>query len=105
MNHKETSYSVYWPGGARTQKPTDVAPKLSGLAGKRVAFLWDYMFRGDEIFAILAQALKQRFPDVSFIGHEEFGSTHSSNERQMLAELPARLKALRVDAVVSAVGC
>ena len=105
MSQSETSYAVYWPRGARTQKDKDVAPKLRSLAGKRVAFLWDYMFRGNEIFAMLAQELKNRFPDIEFIGHEEFGSTHSTNERELLAELPARFKALGVDAAISAVGC
>lgn len=100
-----TSYAVVWPRSARSVETKALAPRLASLEGKTVAFLWDYLFRGDEIWPTLSEALSERFPGMRFIGWEEFGSTHGDEEHKVLAELPAKLKALKVDAVVSGMGC
>ena len=105
MKDRADSFSVLWPRGERTAARQPLAPRLASLEGKTVAFLWDYLFRGEEIFPMLEQALSERFPGLRFIGYEEFGSTHGDDEHRILAELPARLKALKVDAVVSGMGC
>jgi len=99
------SFAVLWPRGERKVAQQPLAPRLGSLQGKTVAFLWDYLFRGDEIFPMLEQALKARYPGMRFIGYEEFGSTHGDEEHRILAELPDRLKALKVDAIVSGMGC
>ena len=105
MSNSEGKYAVYWPRGQRTLDVQPVAPRLDSLSGKTVAFLWDYLFRGDEIFAILQKELQSRFPGMNFIGQDEFGSTHGEDERKVLAALPEKLKALKVDAVISGMGC
>jgi hypothetical protein len=102
--HSE-QYSVFWPRGAKTVQARPVSARLESLEGKTVAFLWDYLFRGDEIFPMLEQALRERFPGIRFIGYEEFGSTHGEDEHQVLAALPEKLKALKIDAVISGMGC
>jgi hypothetical protein len=99
------TYSVVWPRSERAVETKPLAPRLSSLEGKTVAFLWDYLFRGDEIWPVLSKALGERFPGMTFIGWEEFGSTHGDEEHKVLAELPAKLKSLKVDAVVSGMGC
>ncbi len=99
------SNAVYWPRGAKTNKAKPLAPRVTSLEGKTVAFLWDYLFRGDEIFPIVQRELSARFPGMRFIGYAEFGSTHGEDEREILASLPERLKTLGVDAVVSGMGC
>ena len=100
-----TTYAVVWPRSARSIEVKPLSPRLPTLEGKTVAFLWDYLFRGDEIWPVLSEALGARFPNMRFIGWEEFGSTHGDEEHKVLAELPAKLKALKVDAVVSGMGC
>ncbi|MFV0294934.1 MAG: hypothetical protein ACK5JT_02305 [Hyphomicrobiaceae bacterium] len=99
------TYAVVWPRSARTVETKPLAPRLSSLEGKRVAFLWDYLFRGDEIWPTLKAALADRFPGMSFIDWDTFGSTHGDEEHQVLADLPGKLKELKVDAVVSGMGC
>lgn len=99
------SYAVVWPRSVRTVTTKPLAPRLSTLEGKTVAFLWDYLFRGDEIWPTLTEALGARYPGMRFIGWEEFGSTHGDEEHKVLAGLPAKLKELKVDAVVSGMGC
>jgi len=98
-------YAVYWPRTRRRTLVTALAARLETLNNRTVAQLWDYLFRGDEVFAILERTLKQRFPEIRFIHWSEFGSTHGKDEREFLAALPERLRALKVDAVISGLGC
>ena len=55
-------YAVVWPRGARTMQATDVAPRLSTLAGKTIGQLWDDLFRGDEIFPMLKRRSASAIP-------------------------------------------
>ena len=98
-------YEAVWPRSPRQVGIKPLARRLDTLEGKTVAQLWDYVFRGDEVFRVLEEGLKQRFPGIRFVSWREFGSTHGGNEREVLAKLPERLKALGVDAVVSGMAC
>jgi len=107
MSQAENSatYEVLWPRSPRQARVKALAPRLDTLAGKTVAQLWDYVFRGDEVFALLEEGLAKRYPGVKFVSWREFGSTHGSDEREVVAALPGRLKEMGVDAVVSGMGC
>jgi hypothetical protein len=94
-------YEVFWPRAARQVKRKALAPRLSSLEGKTVAQLWDFIFRGNEVFEALEEGLKARYPGVRFVSWREFGNTHGSDERQVVAALPQRMKELGVDAVIS----
>jgi len=98
-------YRVVWPRGARTVEATDVAPRLTTLAGKTIGQLWDDLFRGDEIFPMLEEKLQRRFPGVRFVRYDTFGSTHGRHEQRVLAELPEMLRRHEVDAVISGMAC
>jgi hypothetical protein len=98
-------YEALWPRSPRQVKRKSLANRLDTLQGKTVAQLWDYVFRGDEVFELLEEGLKARFPDVKWVSWKDFGSTHGSEERAVLAALPQRLRELKVDAVVSGMGC
>jgi hypothetical protein len=82
-----------------------VAERLDGLAGRRIAFLWDYVFRGDEVFPVLARELTARFDGVEIVGFETFGNLHGADERERVGRLPDDLRDRGVDAVVSGMGC
>src|SRR5690242_16439379 len=81
-------YEVYWPRAERKQKRKALAPRLPSLEGKTVAQVWDYIFRGDEIFATLEEGLKARYPNIKFVSWREFGNTHGRDERAVVAALP-----------------
>ena len=98
-------YAVVWPRSEKAVEIKPLAPRLDSLDGKKVAFLWDYLFRGDEIWSIVKDELAQRHPGIRFVDFEEFGSTHGEEEHQILAELPGKLKQFGVDAIVSGMGC
>ena len=105
MGLADKKYEALWPRSPRQVGVKPLARRLDTLNGKTVAQLWDYVFRGDEVFALLEEGLKQRFPDIKFVNFKEFGSTHGSDEREVLASLPRRFKEMGVDAVVSGMGC
>jgi hypothetical protein len=96
---------VVWPRGQKTVAPKAVAPRLPTLDGMTIGELWDDLFRGDEIFPLLRQALGDRFPGVKFVGYDVFGSTHGAREHEVLARLPERLRERGVDAVISGMAC
>lgn len=103
--HPEGLYAVVWPRGKKVVKLRPLANRLETLEGKTIGQLWDHIFRGDEIFPLIEEGLKQRFPGVKFVRYDAFGSTHGDEERQVLAELPAKLKRYGVDAVISGMAC
>ena len=98
-------YEVYWPRTARQVKRKSLAARHDTLEGKTVAQLWDYLFKGDEVFLLLEEDLKRRYPGIKFVSWREFGSTHGDDEKESLALLPEKFKALGVDAVISGMAC
>ena len=98
-------YEALWPRSPRQVGIKPLARRLDTLEGKTVAQLWDYVFRGDEVFRVLEEGLKARFPGVRFVSWREFGSTHGGEEKEALAALPDRFRALGVDAVISGMAC
>ena len=96
---------MLWPRGRRTATAKAGAPRLQTLRGKTIGHLWDDLFRGDEIFPMLEGALAQRFPGVKFVDYRTFGSTHGAEEHEVLANLPARMRELGVDAIISGMAC
>ena len=98
-------YEVLWPRTPRQMQQRALAPRLTSLEGKTVAQLWDYLFKGDEVFELLEEGLRARFPGVRFVSWREFGSTHGDEEKDALAALPRRFKEMGVDAVLSGMAC
>jgi hypothetical protein len=98
-------YDVVWPRSPLGVQSAPPAARLDTLDGKRIGFLWDYVFRGDELFPLLAAKLKARFPGVEIVDYDVFGNTHGADEREMIAGLPDALAARHIDAVVSGIGC
>ena len=96
---------VVWPRGRKTVAPKAVASRLRTLDGMTIGELWDDLFRGDEIFPLLRQALRERYPGVKFVGYDVFGSTHGAREHEVLTRLPERLRENGVDAVISGMAC
>jgi len=101
----ESTYDVVWPKSPRGAQAKRPAPRLDTLVGKRIAFAWDYLFRGEEIFPIVERELRRAFPDVEFVGYDAVGNIHGSDEKSRVAQLPHVLANHRVDAVICGNGC
>lgn len=99
------TYDVVWPASPLGVQPRRSAPRLTDLSHKRVALLWDYLFRGDELFPILSRELAARFEGIEIIGYETFGNLHGVDEKAKLGRLGDDLRTRGVDAVVSGMGC
>lgn len=99
------SYAVVWPRGEKSMEITPLANRHASLDGKTIGFVWDYLFRGDEIFPVLMEGLAERNPGVKFIDYSEFGSTHGGDEHAVIAALADKLKSQHADAVISGMGC
>ncbi len=104
-NSGAAPYAALWPRSPRQAKVKSLAQRLETLEGKTIAWVWDYVFRGDEVFEQLEQSLKARYPGVKFVHWSEFGKTHGADERRIVADMARKLKTLGVDAVVSGMGC
>lgn len=101
----EMNYDVVWPRSPKGIQQRRRAARLDTLAGKRVAFLWDFLFRGDELFPVLAERLETRFVDIEIVDYTEFGNLHGADEKERVGRLPEDLRTRGVDAVVSGMGC
>jgi hypothetical protein len=104
MSNSE-NYRIVWPRGQQVKTGARLAKRLDTLEGKVVAELWDWVFKGDKMYAVWERELPKRYPGVKFISWREFGEIHGANEHQVLADLPAKLKQHGVDAVICGVGC
>jgi hypothetical protein len=102
----EAQYDVVWPLGRSRVEEVAPSERLADLSGKTVAFIWDYLFKGPEMFEAVKAQLSAAFPGVRYIDYQVFGNIHGSDaeEKTNLSALPERLRKHRVDAVVLAVG-
>ena len=101
----DMTYDVVWPSSPRGIQSRRRADRLGTLEHKRVAFLWDYLFRGDELFPVLAKELTNRFEGIEIVNYDEFGNLHGSDEKLRVGRLPDELRDRGIDAVVSGMGC
>ena len=101
----EPIYHVVWPQAPLGVQARWPAPRLDTLHGKRIAFAWDYLFRGDQLFPVLADELRRRFEGVEIVNYDVFGNLHGPDEHALVAQLPNVLARYRIDAVVSGNGC
>jgi hypothetical protein len=100
----EGTFEVLWPLGRSTSKTLQMNPRLREGAAKRIGLVWDFMFRGDEMFSLMQPGLEESYPGSTFLPASTFGNVHGHNEREVIAALPGILRNQKVDAVVVGVG-
>lgn len=101
---QEPAYDVVWPLGRVAPQPTKFSRPVTDLSGKTVCFLWDWVFKGDEMFPIIREQLQKKYAGVKFVDHTTFGNIHGPKEAEIIASLPAMLRREGCDVVVSGVG-
>lgn len=100
----EAAFDVVAPLGEQVTEEFRPAGSLSGLDGRRVAFLWDLLFKGDFVFDQIAEELRASYDGIEFVGHETFGDIHGGDEHRVLSDLPRLFEEHRIDAAVVGVG-
>lgn len=102
-NADEPVYEVVWPLGRLTKEVLG-GHRLPDPTGKKIGFVWDYVFRGDRMWDVIKEDLAERYDGLSFVDWEVFGNTHGHDEAQVVAALPELLREMEVDAVIAGVG-
>jgi hypothetical protein len=102
-------FAAVWPSSRRQAIGKSVgafagAAPLDGLAGRRVAFVWDYRFKGAEMFALLREEIQVSVPGVEFVEFEEIGDIHGGDGDERIATLGTTLRDRGVDAAILGVG-
>lgn len=101
----QPTYDVVWPKSRRGVQSHRAAARLDSLNGKRIGFVWDYMFRGEEIFPLIERGLRERFDAIDVIGYDVFGNIHGPDEHAVVDALPGALAQHGVDGVIVGNGC
>lgn len=104
MSKPQALYEAVWPLGKSHWDKRDLNPGVGDLNGKTIAEVWDRVFRGEEIFPAIRQAIRKKYSGVRFVEYDQFGDTHGVNQKQIIADLPAKLREHKIDAVISGVG-
>ena len=100
--------SVISPAGAEAVEPKNIAKRLDTLNGKVVAEVWNEDFKGDIMFPIYREMLRERFPDVKIVPYTDIPRASlkgtPSYQREVLDGIIAALKAKGADAVITGNG-
>ena len=96
----EPSFEVVHPVSRRPVVARTSNADLPGLTGKKIALVWDYLFRGDDVFRLVRERFERS--GVEFVDHEVFGDVHGHDE--LLGQLPSRLREMAADAAIVATG-
>jgi len=97
---REPEFEVVWPLGRQSggigdgAVGTDHAPPLENAT---VAMVWNFTRKGDRMFTIIKEHLRALYPGMRFVDPEVFGDIHGADETAVVAALPARLAAHKVD--------
>jgi hypothetical protein len=98
----EPSFHVVHPVSRRPVVAKTSNADLPGLTGKKIALVWDYLFRGDDVFRLVKERFHAGGSGVEFVDHEVFGDIHGHEE--LLDQLPSRLEEMGVDGTIVATG-
>ena len=100
----EPLYQVLWPLGRKMVSTYAAAPRVSDLNDKTICELWDGVFRGDEIFPLVRNYIKARFPRAKFVEYSKFDNFHSVREHAAADRLPEQLRRYGGDVAIVGVG-
>ncbi len=98
-------YATVWPRAKKAVEPIHFAKRPVTLKDKTVGILWNWVFRGNEIFPMIEKELAKQYPGIKFVSYEVFGATHGGEEAKTLLALPDKLRQNGCDVVISGIGC
>ena len=99
---------VISPIGAESVAKSSLAKRLPTLNGKTIGEVWNEDFKGDIMFPIYREMLKERFPDVKIVPYTEFPVAvlrgTPSYQREIMARIIATAKEKGCDALITGNG-
>src|ERR1700716_3098632 len=101
MGRPSDTYSVVSPLSRPVVDSFSFGSPLDDLRGKVVVELWDWLFKGSEMFPLVREQLRARFSEVRFVEYSAFGNIHRGGD--VLEILPTFLRSQGADAVIAGV--
>jgi hypothetical protein len=105
---REHEIDVISPVGLPGGQKQAIAPRLETLQGKTVGEVYNHHFKGDHMFQIYRQLLRQRYPGVRVIPYTELPASFVGGDpayhRTVAKEIAAVAKAKGCDALISGNG-
>ncbi len=99
---------VMSPVGGTIVGGKNIAPRLNTLEGKTICETWNGDFKGDFMFPIYREVLKERYPGVKIIPYTEFPSSPLTGtpayQREIAQQIAIMVKERGCDALVSGNG-
>jgi hypothetical protein len=96
-----STYEVVNPLGRRAAQGKPRAKRPRTLDGLTIAELSNNKFDTDFTFEVIEKALLERYPNIKFVSHREFGDVYGTRESEVISALPKKLEKLEVDLVIS----
>jgi hypothetical protein len=98
-------YAVLSPSANRHSSETPLpTPTQLRSVSATIGFVWHYGYRGDEMFAAIAEQFAAGHPQTTFVDYEVFGNIHGASETALVQMIPQKLREHKVAAVVAGVG-
>lgn len=107
-NVSQNEIEVISPLGLPGTQNTAIAPRLGSLEGKTVGEVYNHHFKGDQMFGLYRELLKQRYPGVRVVPYTElpasFVGGDTAYHRRVAREVAARAKEKGCDALITGNG-
>jgi hypothetical protein len=99
---------VLSPVGGEVIEKRNISPRLNTLAGKTICEAWNEDFKGDFMFPVYRELLKERYEGVKIIPYTEFPSSplrgNPALQQQVAKQIAALAKKKGCDALISGNG-
>lgn len=106
MNQEELG--VVSPLGLPATQNKGIAPRLDSLEGKTIGEVYNHHFKGDQMFGLYREFLKQRYPGVKIVPYTElpasFVGGDSASHKRIAQEVATLAREKGVDALITGNG-
>jgi hypothetical protein len=104
----EGELGVISPVGLPVTQNKGLAPRLESLEGKTIGEVYNHHFKGDQMFVLNRELLKQRYPGVRILPFTElpasFVGGDPATHRRIAQEVAALAKQKGCDALITGNG-
>ena len=99
---------VISPLGLPGTRDKGIAPRLDTLEGKTIGEVYNHHFKGDQMFGLYRELLKQRFPGVRIVPYTDLPASYvggdTATHRRVAQEVAAAAKDKGCDALITGNG-
>ena len=100
--------AVISPVGLPRTQDKGIAPRLDSLEGKTIGEVYNHHFKGDQMFGLYRELLKQRYPGIRIIPYTElpasFVGGDTATHRRVAQEVATLAREKGCDALITGNG-